>query len=180
MQKHNPGGKVELKLQLDVSGDCYITPDQKYRPWLKRSWANGQIESLALWIGMNPSTARDNVDDPTVRREVNFTKAWGFNAYYKCNVCDYRLTNPAMLASPTIMPRSRENVPTILKIANRASIIILAYGALHPRIQKYADELVELLDQKYQLYCLGWTQSGNPKHSLYLPKYVKPERFNAL
>ena len=49
---------------------------RKYRYSLWRVWD----ESLpfVLFIGLNPSTADEIEDDPTIRRCINFTKEWGY------------------------------------------------------------------------------------------------------
>ena len=170
--KHNPGGKVRLKILPKVRGSAKFSEDGKYRYSLTRSWNQGK--GNILWIGMNPSTASAEVDDPTVRREVLFSIDWGYRRYIKCNVMDYRATKPINLLQKNIIPCSKKNLRYILKEANKADKIILSYGNLRSPLQKYADAVLETLKpMKRKLFILGRTQCGNPRHTLYIKKTIK-------
>lgn len=167
---HDPGGKTRMRLLPDCIGDAEFSDCLRYRHWLSRDWSasdeSGPPFSYALWIGMNPSTAEADVDDPTIRREIAFTKAMGLSVYVKCNVMDYRATDPKALLS--VSPRSGENLPCILRHAKYAGRVVLAYGALPNKLRRYADEVVSAL-RGTPLYCMGKTASGAPRHPLYLP-----------
>ena len=48
-----------------------------HRYTLERRWsAVGLAEPRIVWIMLNPSTAGAEVDDPTVRKVVGFSKRW--------------------------------------------------------------------------------------------------------
>lgn len=64
--------------------DAIFSPDRKYRYVLMRNW-NATLKPVAF-IGLNPSTANENADDPTIRRVINFAKNWGYGG-----VCMYNL-----------------------------------------------------------------------------------------
>lgn len=165
---HDPGGKVRLPLQDGVIGDAEFSPCGRYRLWLSRSWPDepGQWPGFALWIGMNPSTAESNVDDPTIRREIAFTKAMGIGGYVKCNIMDYRATNPKSLL--TVIPRSDKNLRCIFDHAQVAKRVIVAWGALPKPLRHYADDVISVM-RGHQLFCMGKTRNGSPRHPLYLP-----------
>jgi hypothetical protein len=166
---HDPGGKVKLALQEGVTGDAEFSECGRYRHWLSRYWGAHQY-SYALWIGMNPSTAEANVDDPTIRREINFTRSWGLAGYMKCNVMNYRSTSPKRLLEAGVEPSSPQNIPTILRLAEHADRIIVCYGVLPLCLQAYAEDVVALLDGAgHEPWCLGLSRDGRfPKHPLYL------------
>lgn len=161
----DPGGKVRLPLQPGVRGNAEFSPCGRYRYWLSREWG-GIIDPYALFIGMNPSTAAADVDDPTIRREINFTRAMGLCRYVKCNVMDFRATNPSDLRN--VAPCSDHNLFCISEHAKFASRIICAWGALPKWLRQYADDVVNAL-RWHQLWCMGKTKDGSPRHSLYLP-----------
>lgn len=168
---HDPGGKVRLALHSGTHGDAGFSEDGKRRFWLRRTWTDYGINHFWLWIGMNPSTADASVDDPTIRREVAFTKREpGPERYYiKCNVMDYRATSPKALLAPGICPSTQENLVTILRYARYAEKIIVCHGALHKKLQPYANEIVGALRAAgAELWCLGKTANGSPRHPLYL------------
>ena len=174
---HDPKGKVRLKLLPEVKGSASFSKDRKYRYVLKRTWGDGKS---ILWIGMNPSTADADVDDPTVRREIVFSKLWGYEKYIKCNVLDYRATNPRMLIDDTKSPCSKKNFSYILREASKVDKIVLAYGVLPKSLQVCADEIINSLTEKdYSLYVLGFTKDGHPRHPLYMKKTSTLKKYTA-
>jgi hypothetical protein len=169
VESHDPGGRVRIKLPADVTGEAHFSPCGRYRPLLVRRWAEG--DSFALWIGMNPSTATGEVDDPTVQREWNYTRArLGVSAYVKANVMDYRATDPKTLVDSGVAPQSDQNRDAILDSARHAKYVVLAFGVLANRQQRgYAAELVTALEADgTPLSCLGFTADGSPRHPLYV------------
>ncbi|MGG7566460.1 DUF1643 domain-containing protein [Rhodovulum sp. DZ06] len=175
--KHDPRGKVRLKLAGDVTGGAVFSDCGRYRPMLTRDLAGG--EGMILWIGMNPSTAAADVDDPTVRRETDFSRQWGFGRFVKCNVMDYRATHPKDLVAPGVAPCSPANLPLIREQAAGAGRIMLAFGALAPKLQVHGQAVVEALRADgHDLWCLGLTKAGAPRHPLYMRKDSTPIRFD--
>jgi hypothetical protein len=188
---HDPGGKVRLKLQPGVRGMAGLSPCGHYRYWLSRFWdddtlpieglrlvvdnsAKSGIQPYALWIGMNPSTAEADIDDPTIRKEMHFTRAMGLSGYIKCNVMDYRATYPMELQALGVKPCSDENHTTIAKMARHAEVIIAAWGALNRPVKNFATS-VALMLSGYELLCMGTNKDGSPKHPLYLANTTEPQ-----
>ncbi|WP_408375159.1 DUF1643 domain-containing protein [Paraburkholderia nemoris] len=168
VESHDPGGRVRIKLPADITGEARFSPCGRYRPLLVRRWAKG--DSFALWIGMNPSTATGEVDDPTVQREWTYTRSrLGVSAYVKANVMDYRATDPKALLAEGIEPQSESNQNTILEQARNARYVVLAFGALTKAQRRYASELVTALETEgIPLFCLDFTADGSPRHPLYV------------
>lgn len=172
---HDPGGKVKLRLRAGITGTASFSPCRKYRHLLTRSWGVGQH---VLWIGANPSTAEASFDDPTIGREVDFTARWGFFKYVKCNVMDYRATYPRDLLAPGLLPRSAQNLSTILSVAKDAAVIVVCFGVLHPRLRLYGEEAeAALIQAGHELWCLGLTNGGMPRHPLYVSKATALRRY---
>jgi hypothetical protein len=165
---HDPGGKTRLQLQPDITRhNAVFSPDGVYRHALWRFWTHERRPRIALWIGMNPSTADDQCDDPTVRREIDFSRAWGYRAYCKVNVMDYRATSPADLRKPGVRPCSDSNMWYISTLAQRADIHIAAWGRIAKPLKTFATSVALALNE-HQLWCVGVNQDGSPKHPLYL------------
>lgn len=166
---HDAGGKSRLSMLDGVEGDAEFSECGRYRPWLSRTWDDPSDRGgYALWIGMNPSVAEADLDDPTIRREMAFTKAMGLSRYVKCNVMDYRATNPKALLA--VAPRSADNLVCILRHAEYADRVILAFGALPKKLRRYADDAVAALRRaNIETWCMGKTAGGAPRHPLYLP-----------
>ena len=72
-----------------------ISHDDKYRYQLSRIW--DEEKPMVLFIMLNPSTADADVDDPTIRRVVNFAKSWGYGGVFVGNLYAFRSTDPKVL-----------------------------------------------------------------------------------
>jgi len=169
---HDPGGKVRLKLQPGVTGSADFSECMRYRQALYRSWVQpGELQRYALFIGMNPSTADGDVDDPTVRREIEFAKRLGMNALIKCNVMDYRATKPKDLRAPGVKPCSEANLVAIICHAAKAEKIVCAWGSIPKPLQRHVEDVAGILRASgKELWSFGTTKDGSPRHPLYLRK----------
>ena len=192
--QHDPGGKVRISIGPSVQGWARMSECSKYRYELGRYWGPAAarmqaaekqaydflLEPYALWIGMNPSTADALSDDPTVLRERLYTdRMLALRCMVKCNVMDYRSTDPINLLMPGVVPCSQENLEVIIERARSAERVILAYGALHKRFQQYAAQIVGALrDEGVELWCMGLTKYGHPRHPLYMKQDVPLRRFS--
>ena len=50
-----------------------------------------------MFIGLNPSTADEIQDDPTIRRCIRYAKDWNYGGYIMGNIFAYRSTDPKKL-----------------------------------------------------------------------------------
>jgi hypothetical protein len=166
---HDPGGKVRLRLLPGVNGDA-VFAGNRHRPVLRRWIGSVFPDRYLLWIGMNPSTADAQVNDPTIGREWTFTRHWGFNGYVKCNISDYRSTSPKnLLALSPSEIQSAGNAQTILSIARSAETVIVCHGKLNAALAPLGEVLCQLLlAESIKLWCLGQNADGSPKHPLYV------------
>ncbi|HEX3346492.1 MAG TPA: DUF1643 domain-containing protein [Acetobacteraceae bacterium] len=153
-----------------MTGGAIFSPCQRYRPMLWRSWGcDNDMAPSWLWIGMNPSVADVDVDAPTCRREVGFTRRAGMTLNVKCNVADWRATDPKVFRHHDIEPRSAENLQAIMQAAHTASRVIAAWGDVPKPLRPYAtDTAAMLLGHGIKLWCLGMPRSGAPRHPLYV------------
>ncbi len=126
------------------------------------------------FIGLNPSTADETKDDPTIRRCVGFCKEWGFGALCMTNIFAFRSTQPKamMRANDPIGP---DNTEHLLNIGKGAGLIVAAWGAVGGHLQQQSHVIRLFTNSLLQLHCLGKNSDGSPKHPLYLKKDSKPE-----
>ena len=55
--------------------DAVLSEDRKYRYLLSRNWDD--TKPTVLFIGLNPSTADEKEDDPTINKCISYAKSWG-------------------------------------------------------------------------------------------------------
>lgn len=176
---HDPGGKVKTRLDASIRGDAIFSPCGRYRHLLIRDWADLlQPERTILWIGMNPSSADADNQDPTCTRETNFSRDWGYSRYLKGNMLDWRATSPKDLPHSPDLACSRDNLPILLEAAETSEMVLLAYGKLHSRYHGIVESTIDALRATGKpLMCLGKNADGSAKHPLYLRKDLSPAPF---
>jgi hypothetical protein len=124
---------------------------------------------LAAFIGLNPSTADETNDDPTIRRCIGYAKAWGCDGLLMLNLFAFRATDPKMMQAADD-PVGPEN-DAALRQASGAEIVIAAWGV--GGTFKGRDKVVRELVPALQY--LRLTKDGHPAHPLYLPKNLTPQ-----
>ena len=147
-----------------------FSPCRKYRYVLWRTWERG--ESHVIFVGLNPSTADERKDDPTIRRCIGFAKAWGFGGIFMLNIFAFRTIDPKELKkiNDPIGPENNNN----LQIYFHSSGLNVACWGNYGEFMGRGDFVIELLGKKNLSY-LGVTKSGQPKHPLYLKRDTKPK-----
>ncbi len=120
---------------------------------------------------LNPSTADESNDDPTIRRCIGFTREWGYGLLEVCNLFAWRTSRPDDL-SRVADPVGPANDFHLSEAACRAHRIVAAWGNKGQLLGRaYA---VRNLLKGYKVHCLGLTGPGEPKHPLYVPKNQRP------
>lgn len=144
---------------------------RSYRYTLWRKWRTGA--RYVMFIGLNPSTADEFNNDPTLRRCINFAKNWNYDAMCMTNLFAFRATDPAVMKSAR-EPIGIENDEWLLKIAQNAGIIIAAWGNHGSFLERDA-QVKNLIKRSF--YCLGISKAGFPLHPLYQPASAQPVPF---
>lgn len=149
-----------------------FSPDRQYRYTLWREWDMFN-PSYAMFIGLNPSTADEVQDDPTIRRCIGFAKEWGFGALCMMNLFAFRATDPRVMKAAPI-PIGPENDKWLVRCAKEAGIVLAAWG-VHGSYQARDEEILKLIGN---VMCLGVTKEGNPRHPLYLHRTARPQIYD--
>lgn len=143
---------------------------QHWRSWGGKDGAGSELEEpkSCLFVMLNPSTADGEQDDPTIRRCVGFAKRLGYDRLEVVNLFALRATDPAVVLEMTgtrdpIGPRNQE---VIANAAFDAGVIICAWGVHGKHIGQ--DETVKGWLGDRELYALGLTKDGSPRHPLYV------------
>lgn len=148
---------------LSADSGADFSPCRNYRYALWRRWEHNA--PYVMFVGLNPSTANEHEDDPTIRRCKRFAADWGYGAIYMANLFALRATDPKdMLAHND--PIGSDNDSTLIALARGAGAIVCAWGALGNHLER--DERIKALLSPYDLKCLGTTKQGQPRHPLYI------------
>jgi len=142
-----------------------LSPDGVYRYELTRRWSAAPRD---VWIMLNPSTADAELDDPTVRRCISFSRSWGAGAISVVNLFALRATNPdELLRHPDPIGSSNDGaIAKAVSVARAHDGRVLAAWGGHAMAGHRGLHVRDLVGGPLQ--CLGTTRSGNPRHPLYV------------
>jgi len=146
-----------------------FSPCRNYRYALWRWW--DKEKPYAMFIGLNPSTADEINDDPTIRRCMRFAKDWGYGGLCMANLFAFRATNPKEMKNSSF-PVGVQNTDWLVKISKHkdAGVIVFAWGT-HGTHQERDLVITDLIPNGM---CLGVTKNGHPRHPLYLKADTEP------
>jgi len=152
------------------------------RSHLTRMWRTAKdpgSRGTLCWIGLNPSIAGADTDDPTIRRIRGFTKREDYDGFVMLNLSTFIATEPRDLfaaldrGTADTMDRAAD---LIRWLAPHVAGFVAAWGAsveAHHQMTHRAIQLGGLLESlahthNIPLLCLGRTRQGHPRHPLYL------------
>lgn len=177
------GLAVRARITADMRKSAVFSEDMQFRYALGRMWTpedKHESSKVLAVIGLNPSTATEEVDDPTIRRCIAFAKAWGHHGLVMLNLFAYRATDPRELrrrldvGADIIGGTAQEAALEILTGGRRVLCAWGAHGALCARDH----DVTQMLHRRGRdLVCLGTTLAGSPKHPLYLRADTQPVKF---
>lgn len=161
---------MDLKTQA-INSTAHFSDCMKYRFTLKRTYAGGK--GTLNFILLNPSTANEEFNDPTIGRCEIRTIAGGFNSMIITNIFAFRATDPqVMIASND--PVGGLNDGAILSSAKEANQVICAWGE-HGKLNERGIYVKKLLrENNIPMHALKINKSGHPAHPLYLPHRLVP------
>ncbi|WP_319825524.1 DUF1643 domain-containing protein [Thalassovita sp.] len=150
-----------------VYSDC-----EKYRYLLTRTWdPDGR---KALFVMLNPSTATEVQNDPTVERCERRARALGFGAFRVTNIFAWRDTDPkAMRAAAD--PIGPANDAAIADSCGWADQIVAAWGTHGAHLDRGPRVERLLRNTGHAIYHLGLSKDGHPKHPLYIAYSQQPQ-----
>jgi len=149
-----------------------LSEDGRYRYVLSRRWSKDKKAPSILWVMLNPSTADADVDDPTIRRVIGFTRREGYERAYVVNLYAFRATDPSELTGmepmEAIGPLCDRYIGDVAQLDVTRRVIV-AWGA-HPMARRRERDVIHLLCKSgcTDVLCFGTTNKGAPRHPLYV------------
>ncbi len=166
--------RMPHKTPKEVTAGATFGPRRRYRYRLWRTW--DVAAPRVLFVLLNPSTADEQVNDPTIRRCIGFARRWGFGGVEIVNIFAYRSTDPAALraiADP-IGPRNDHHIKAARRKASRC---IAAWGNQGSYLGRSA-HVLRALRRQGEVECLCETKIGQPGHPLYISSKALPRPFS--
>ena len=149
-----------------------LSPCRTFRYELWRRWTDSDSGSecrYAMFVGLNPSTADETRDDPTIRRCISFAQDWGYDALCMTNLFAFRATKPKDMRQHSD-PIGPDNDDHLIRCAKSAGVIVAAWGVSGT----YNGRDMQVRALLPNLHFLRLTARGHPSHPLYLPKSLTP------
>ncbi|MBS1915687.1 MAG: DUF1643 domain-containing protein [Bacteroidetes bacterium] len=155
----------------NTKSGAHFSEDRKYRYALWRIW--DESKPLVMFIGLNPSTANESDNDPTIRRVISIAKHNGFGGVYMMNCFPLVSTNPDVLDEfyNTKQHESEDlqNMNFLLQTAKRCKEIVFAWGNFEV-VKTRAEGISGYFKQAKALHI---NKNGSPKHPLYCKTETK-------
>jgi hypothetical protein len=147
---------LEAGAKFDESG--------KYRYSLWRTWSLYQPH--IVYVLLNPSTADEHRNDPTLRRCIEFARAWQFGSVEVVNLFAYRAPNANELLK-IYDPVGVENNYYLTQAIEQCSTVVVGWGT-NGTLFGRDRQVLSMLSVMKEVYCLGATRDGHPRHPLYV------------
>ncbi len=142
-------------------------------------------ENPLICIGINPSTAKPNDLDNTLKSVERIALGNGFDSFIMFNVYAQRATSPddmEKVCNPLLHKENMEAFRYVLSIS-KSPAVWAAWGAIIEK-RKYLPDCVRYMLALCQEYGANWycagriTKAGHPHHPLYLRKDEKLKPFD--
>ncbi len=150
---------------------CVFSPDRRYRYTLQRDWMFGS--GLVNFLLLNPSSATEEKNDPTIERCERRARRWGYKGLVITNLFAYRATDPNEMKRQAD-PIGEDNDDHILAEACFADKVICGWGNHGAFRNRYKSVVEMLVSADIKLYAFTITNQCQPKHPLYIDYDIEP------
>lgn len=144
---------------------------RRFRYALWREWDTGL--SKVMMIGLNPSTADAEKNDPTIRRCIGFARDWGFGGVWVLNLFAFRATYPGDLRA-AVDPVGPRNDEWIRRVARDVKRVVAVWGNDGTFLDR-STRVRSMLGDRLEVIRLN--AGGQPAHPLYLPNGLQPVKW---
>jgi hypothetical protein len=155
----------------ELADTAQLSPCRTWRYTLSREWADGQCVGFLMF---NPSTADENLDDPTIRKCRGFALRWGYGRMVIVNLFAIRGSDPRIVrrVGDPVGPLNNYHIANATEDCRE---LVCAWGCAN---HMHTDQLsfrpaavMKLLENRRPIMpvtCLGYGKDGSPRHPLML------------
>lgn len=144
----------------------------KYRYALWRIW--DRTKPLVMFIGLNPSTANEADNDPTIDSVLRITKSNGYGGFYMTN-CFPIISSESKIVRDWYYSLTGHymamNDMKLKEVSEKCDAIVFAWGNF--KIIKETKRDKQLAEMFPNAQALFINKSGSPKHPLYCKSNTK-------
>lgn len=152
-----------------IKSDAAFSDCRKYRFALWRVWDDAL--PCVMFIGLNPSTADESANDPTLTRCMRYAQSWGFGGVCMANLFAFRATDPKIMMSASD-PVGADNDQWLLELSQNSGLVVAAWV----NTGRYMERSAHVKSLIPNLHCLKLNKSGEPAHPLYQKAVISPCR----
>lgn len=156
-----------MKNRGNLIKGAVISSCEKYRYQLWRIW--DEDKPKVMFLMLNPSTADEEDNDPTLRRCIGYANSWGYGGLYIGNLYAYRTKDRSKL-NYAENPTGDDNHRHLIEMLSKCDKIVCAWGNGEGQPKKIFDNFSDL-------HYLKLNDDATPTHPLYLKSDLKPQSF---
>lgn len=152
---------------------------EKYRYFLARYW--DMTKPVLVMIMLNPSTATERQNDPTVQRCETRARTNDYGGLVIINIFAYRATDPKNMraAGDPVGPYNNKFIKQYLDLSAIHDAgkydIICGWGTHGTFKDRAADVFKMFASHGIAPRAFRWTKGGHPQHPLYLSYKEEPK-----
>jgi hypothetical protein len=152
---------------LNEKREAVFSPCRTWRYRLAQIW--DEDTAPLYWLMLNPSTADEQKNDPTVERCERRARMWGYGGSVVYNIFAYRATDPKDMRKFRD-PVGPDNDDWIRKLARKSQDIdvVAGWGEHGAHLGRGAQILDIFKAENGRISALKINASGHPAHPLYI------------
>lgn len=163
----------DCEIKVGERGSASFSECRSYRYMLERRW--DITKETVNFVMLNPSTADQDQDDPTIRRCIGYAKLWGFGGLFITNIFALRSTDPTVLYGHAD-PIGPDNDAHIAEWASVCAVVVCAWGK-HGDFKARGDAVRKILPTTHRVALKILGDQKTPGHPLYLKSDLQPIKF---
>lgn len=142
---------------MDKGAEFSFDKTHRYRLW--RIWDKSLPKCLC--IGLNPSNANENKDDPTIRNLIKVLTKLGYGGFYMMNCWTYISSKPELIKTNSM---NSWNTELLGVTAYECKEVIFCWGNF--KIIKDSAKDEELSEMFKNAKCFSKNKNGSPMHPM--------------
>ena len=173
-----PSLVIKQHKTLIQQSEAHFSPCEKYRYWLRRDW-DLSLKAISFLM-LNPSTADEMQNDPTIERCQRRAIAMGYGSMIIVNLFPFRMTDSTQLITVAdLLGDAKEADDCIIRAVDASDMTVCGWGK-HPLAAPRGQDVLSQLKKanlQDKVKCLQLNADNSPQHPLYIAYSKQPVPF---